>query len=303
MKILCFGSLNIDHTYMLNHFVQKGETISSTQLSNFSGGKGLNQSIALARAGADVLHAGAIGEDGKELLHEMEKSGVDIGLIQILPDVATGHAIIQIDQDGDNCIILYGGANQKITIEYVDYVIEQFHAGDLLVLQNEINNLPYIIEKANEKGMKIVLNPSPMDYKIFELPLELVDLFILNEVEARQLIGVETMRCDGEELLTQVRNKYQTAEIVLTLGAKGAIYDGNGKRYFQEAMKEVVVDTTAAGDTFTGYLLAEIIKGKEIGDAMKYAATAAGIAIGKKGASSSIPYIEEVEKRMTFHSF
>ena len=163
MKVLSFGSLNIDYVYKVDHFVQKGETLSSKSLNVFSGGKGLNQSIALAKAGVETYHAGAIGEDGKFLLEILEEAGVDTSCVKILSDERTGNAIIQNDEDGDNCILLYGGANQAITKAQVDAVLSRFDAGDYLVLQNEINELPYMMTKAHEKGMKIVLNPSPMN--------------------------------------------------------------------------------------------------------------------------------------------
>ena len=163
MKVLCFGSLNIDYTYKVDHFVGKGETLSSESLQVFSGGKGLNQSIALAKAGARVYHAGAVGEDGRFLLEELEKAGVDVSCVAVRADVRTGNAIIQNDREGDNCILLYGGANQAVKKEQVDEVLTHFDVGDFLVLQNEISELPYIMEQAHEKGMKIILNPSPMD--------------------------------------------------------------------------------------------------------------------------------------------
>ena len=162
MKVLNFGSLNIDYTYQVDHFVRAGETMSSESLQVFSGGKGLNQSIALSKAGADVWHAGAVGAgDGDFLIEQMKKAGVHTELIEHL-DGQTGHAIIQKDPAGQNCILLYGGANQRITREMVDRVLTQFEADDFLILQNEISEIGYIMEKAHEKGMKIVLNPSPI---------------------------------------------------------------------------------------------------------------------------------------------
>ena len=163
MKVLCFGSLNIDYTYKVDHFVKKGETLSSGSLQVFSGGKGLNQSIALARAGAETYHAGSIGEDGRFLLEQLQDAGVDTRYVTVLETVRTGNAIIQNDKEGDNCILLYGGANQAVTTNQADAVLEHFRKGDFLVLQNEINELAYIMERAHERGMKIVLNPSPMD--------------------------------------------------------------------------------------------------------------------------------------------
>ena len=228
MKVLCFGSLNIDYTYKVEHFVQKGETISSQSLQVFSGGKGLNQSIALAKAGADTSHAGAIGTDGRFLLEQMEAAGVNTEHVAVLEDVRSGNAIIQNDREGDNCIILYGGANQAITREQADSVIGSFAPGDYIVLQNEINELAYIMEKAHERGMKVILNPSPMDEKIKALPLDYVDYFLLNEVEAGQIL--ETDETDGEILADRLLERFPGAAIVLTLGSKGSIYaDGKQK--------------------------------------------------------------------------
>ncbi len=200
MKVLCFGSLNIDYTYKVDHFVKKGETLSSGSLQVFSGGKGLNQSIALARAGAETYHAGSIGEDGRFLLEQLQDAGVDTRYVTVLETVRTGNAIIQNDKEGDNCILLYGGANQAVTTDQADAVLEHFRKGDFLVLQNEINELAYIMERAHERGMKIVLNPSPMDEKIQGLPLGYVDYFMLNEIEASQILGQETRGAEGVDL-------------------------------------------------------------------------------------------------------
>ena len=167
MKVLCFGSLNIDFTYRVRHFVKKGETLAADSLRIYSGGKGMNQSIALARAGASVWHAGAVGEDGLFLIKELKAAGVRTELIEIREEERTGNAIIQNDAAGDNCILLYGGANRTITREQADRALSGFGPGDFLVLQNEVNGLPYIMERAKEKGMQIAFNPSPMDEAVF----------------------------------------------------------------------------------------------------------------------------------------
>ena len=191
MKVLCFGSLNIDYTYRVPHFVQKGETLAAEEMNVFCGGKGFNQAVAFARAGAETYHAGAIGKDGLFLLDSLKNAGVHTELVAVLEDQKTGCAIIQNDHSGDNCIMLYGGTNRTITREMADRVLEKFGQDDVLVLQNEINEIPYIMEKAHERGMKIVLNPSPMDGAIAAFPLETVDYFFLNQVEACQLLGSE----------------------------------------------------------------------------------------------------------------
>ena len=234
MKVICFGSLNIDYTYKVDHFVQKGETLSSDSLQVFSGGKGLNQSIALAKAGVETWHAGSIGEDGRFLLKQMEDAGVNTECVSILTDIRTGNAIIQNDREGDNCILLYGGANQAITREQVDEVIGRCDKGDFLVLQNEINELTYIVEQAHEKGLKIVLNPSPMNEKIRRLPLAYVDYFMLNEIEAGQILNREIKDgFDKEELGRALMECFPNAVIVLTLGKEGAVYMDQNESFTQ----------------------------------------------------------------------
>ena len=297
MKVICFGSLNIDYTYKVDHFVQKGETLSSDSLQVFSGGKGLNQSIALAKAGVETWHAGSIGEDGRFLLKQMEDAGVNTDCVTILTDTRTGNAIIQNDKEGDNCILLYGGANQAITREQVDEVMGRCEKGDFLVLQNEINELTYIVEQAHEKGLKIVLNPSPMNEKIRRLPLAYVDYFMLNEIEAGQILNREIQEgFDKEELGRALMECFPNAVIVLTLGKEGAIYMDQNDTFTQPSYKVKAVDTTAAGDTFTGYFIGGILRGLPVREAMDMASRASAIAVTRLGASPSIPVLKEVEE-------
>lgn len=296
MKVLCFGSLNIDYTYKVDHFVQKGETLSSDSLQVFSGGKGLNQSIALAKAGVETWHAGSIGEDGRFLLKQMEEAGVNTECVTILRDVRSGNAIIQNDKEGDNCILLYGGANQAITKEQVDAVMSHCQKGDFIVLQNEINELAYIVEQAHENGLKIVLNPSPMNEKIRKLPLEYVDYFMLNEVEAGQILGQDVKEgFDKEKLGKALTECFPKAVIVLTLGKEGAMYLDQNESFLQPSYKVTAVDTTAAGDTFTGYFIGGILRGLSVREAMDTASKASAIAVTRQGASPSIPVLAEVE--------
>lgn len=297
MKVLCFGSLNIDYTYKLDHFVQKGETISSKELIVCSGGKGLNQSIALSKAGGDTYHAGAIGEDGRFLLEQLNEAGVNTEYVAVLSNVRSGNAIIQNEAGGDNCIILYGGANQSITKEQIENVFEHFEKDDFIVLQNEINELDYIVKCAKEREMRIVLNPSPMNEKVLRLPLEYIDYFIVNEVEALQILGKEkNQELDGIKLAEELRRRFPSAAIVLTMGAVGAVYVDSKETVTQAAFKVQAVDTTAAGDTFTGFFIGGIMRGLETKEAMLEAAKASAIAVTRQGAAPSIPTWEEIEK-------
>ena len=294
-RILCYGSLNIDNTYTVDHFVAAGETMSSLDCRTYVGGKGLNQSIALARAGAEVWHAGAIGEDGTFLLEYMAASGVHTEYVQVLPDVKTGHAIIQRTLAGENCILLFGGANQANTKERIAEVLSHFEKGDILLLQNEVNELRELICQAHEKGMKIVLNPSPMNEKIPFDVLSYVSCFLVNEVEAAALLGCgEIDEEEGISVAQGLLQKYPGTEIVLTLGGKGAVYASEDECFWQPACKVKVVDTTGAGDTFTGYFLQARNEGMTAKDAMELASKAASIAVSREGAAPSIPVRDEV---------
>ena len=296
MKVLNFGSLNIDYVYRVPHFVQRGETLFSTERNIFSGGKGLNQSVALSRAGLDVYHAGCIGTEGTLLTEELHRAGVDTTYVRVLEEVPSGHTVIQNAEDGDNCILLFGGANQEITTEQIDETLKGFAAGDYLVLQNEINNLAYLMLKAHEQGMKVVLNPSPMNEEILKLPLHTVSVFFVNEIEASQLTGVAAD--DADRLVTALREHFPDARVVLTLGANGSRYLDGDAVISQNVFPVQAVDTTAAGDTFTGFFLAGIIEGKAPDKALELAARAAAISVTRQGAAPSIPTREEVEKTL-----
>ncbi len=278
-------------------FVKKGETLSAKELNVYTGGKGLNQSIALARAGVETYQAGAIGTDGMFLLEQLKEAGVKTDLVKILDDVRTGNAIIQNDDEGDNCIVLFGGANQAITKEQVDEVFKDFTNEDYLLIQNEINELSYIVEKAKEEGMKIILNPSPMNEKIMKLPLDQIDYFILNEIEAMQILEMDKPEeIDGKYIASLLHERFKDATIVLTLGSEGSVCISDDEYVEQSIYKVKAIDTTAAGDTYTGYFIAGILNGKTIKESMDIASKASAIAVTRQGAAPSIPVLEEVEE-------
>jgi ribokinase len=289
MKILNFGSLNIDFVYQIDHFVRGGETLSSSKLEKFCGGKGLNQSVALTRAGAEVYHAGCVGTDGTDLVKLLSKSGADCTLIRTVGEVS-GHAIIQVDKKGENCILLYQGANGRITSKQIDEALEHFNQGDLILLQNEINLLEEIMNKAAAKGMKIALNPSPVADNLNKLPLDKVTYFILNEIEGKELTGRE----EPEEIIKELRRKYPGSTVVLTLGSEGAIYDDGEVLCVHGVFEVKAVDTTAAGDTFTGYFLNAITSGISPEQSLRIASKASAIAVSRMGAAPSIPTMREV---------
>ncbi|MFA9462872.1 MAG: ribokinase [Velocimicrobium sp.] len=293
MKVLNFGSLNYDIVYQVEHVVMPGETIASKSMKTFCGGKGLNQSVALAKAGANVFHAGMVGQDGDMLLQTLEENDVNIGFVEKI-EGKSGHAIIQLDKQAQNCILLYGGANRLITKEYVDKIIRTFEKGDILLLQNEINELDYIIDRAYEQGMCIVLNPSPFDEALNTCDLNKVSIFVLNEIEGAQISG----KIKPEDILNEIHIKYPESKVVLTLGKDGAVYSDDNEIVKQPIFPTKAVDTTAAGDTFTGYFIAGLMEEKNIAEIMKQAAMASSIAVSRMGAAPSIPYKGEVYAKL-----
>ncbi len=293
MKILNIGSMNLDMVYQLDHIVQPGETESSFGMNVFLGGKGINQSVAAAKAGATVFHGGMIGQDGQPFLDACKEYGVDDRYIRMV-DGKSGHAIIQIDKNAQNSILLFGGANQMLTESYVDQVLAGFEAGDILLLQNEVNQMPYIVDRAYEKGMQIALNPSPFNDALKAVDMTKIAIFLLNEVEGGQITGLTEPR----EILAKMRELFPRAKIVLTLGKDGAIYADGDQTHFQPIFPVQAVDTTAAGDTFTGFFLACLCEGMEIPEVLRRSAKASSIAVTRPGAVPSIPWRQEVEEAL-----
>ena len=289
MKVLNIGSMNLDLVYSVDHIVQPGETEASFSLDTFLGGKGLNQSMALAKAGVEVYQGGMIGEDGQVFLDACAQYGVKADYIRTVPG-KSGHAVIQRDKNAQNCILLYGGANQMLTEAYVDEVLSNFSAGDILLLQNEVNMMPYIVEKAYEKGMQIALNPSSFNEKLVEVDMSKISIFLLNEVEGNQVTGLT----DPDEIIAEMLRRFPNAKIVLTLGKDGAVYADAGQKHFQPVFKVQAVDTTAAGDTFTGYFLTGLLDGMPVPEILKMSAKASSIAVTREGAVPSIPYRSEL---------
>lgn len=298
MKILNFGSCNIDYVYSLDHIVKEGETETTYNLEIFPGGKGLNQSIAVARAGACVYHAGYVGVDGEFLKTILSDSGVDLRFMQDI-ESKNGHAVIQVSANGENSIFIYPGSNEMLSRDYIDSVLKHFGVNDMILLQNEINEVDYIVEKAYEKAMTIVFNPSPYNQRINQIDFHKLSYIILNEVEAKAITGFE----EAEKSLSFLREHYPTLKVMLTIGVNGSILMDGDTVIRQTAYEVTAVDTTAAGDTFTGYFVAGIAKGIDFYENLKCASVASAIAVSRKGAAPSIPTADEVlEARKNFKS-
>ncbi len=283
-RILNIGSLNLDYVYAVPHFVAAGETLLSSRRDVFAGGKGLNQTVAAARARAQVYHGGAVGPDGDMLLSLLKSAGADVSAVARV-DVPTGHAIIQVSPQGENAIVILGGANRAVSPETVGIALEKVGPGDILLLQNEINGLDSIIRRAAQKGLRILFNPAPMEPSVKELPLELLDTLIVNEGEGKALAG------DMDAL----RAAYPKQRVLLTRGSRGAALWTGSELLFQPAFPVQAVDTTAAGDCFLGYYAAALAEGLPYDEALRLAAAASALAVQKQGAAPSIPVRDTVE--------
>lgn len=289
MNVVNFGSLNIDHVYAVDHFCRAGETIHTKSYTQNAGGKGLNQSIAVSRSGQKVHHAGLLGPEGTRLAELLSGSGVDLRYLKHT-DVPQGHAVIQVQPDGQNCIFLYGGSNQAVTPQEIDGVLMQLNAGDYLLLQNEIANLTYLLRAAARRGLRVVLNASPISDELLNADLSGVDWLVVNEIECAAMAGCGDAQAGYETL----KQRYPSLGILLTLGSEGSVSWKDGTEVQQCAYPVKAVDTTGAGDTFMGYFVGCLAQGMERQTAMQYASMASAISVTRPGAAASIPLMDEV---------
>ena len=289
MAVISLGSMNLDHVYGVAHFVAAGETILSSALKDAIGGKGLNQSIALTRSGAKVLHTGRLGVGGEPLRDFLVQNGVDVSIMESC-GAPQGHTVIQLTPQGQNSIIVFGGSNREIDPTYIDRVLDQAQRGDYLVMQNEISGVRYAVEAAVKRGLKVVLNASPVTEELRDIPLEGIAWLCVNEDECAALAG-----CEGAmEALDALSAKYPRIGILLTLGSEGSVVRKDGQTYRQQAFRVKAVDTTGAGDTYTGFFVGMIDQGKDIPTAMRIAAKASAMAVTHLGAAESIPQLKDV---------
>ena len=303
MKFLVYSSVNIDVIFKVDHIVHPGETQSSFGFSTGAGGKGANQSAALAKAmgtsscpcSNQVFLAGKCADDANFILEKLNSFGVNTSFMQP-SSCGTGKAFIQVDKAGQNSIVIYGGGNQCIEKDEIDKVLATFTENDVLFLNCEINNLGYIVDQAFKKGMKIIVNPSPINCAIEEIDFSKVSAMIVNEVEGSLLSGLKSEA--WEAILEALSKKWPDCEIVMTVGEQGAYYSFKGQLIKVPAVKTKVVDTTAAGDTFMGYFFSSRFNGQFNGlsaeASLKLASQASALTVSRPGAMDSIPFRDEV---------
>ena len=288
-KLVNLGSLCIDHVYSVPDITGAGETVASLGYEVFPGGKGLNQSVAAARAGAEVMHFGCVGEDGAWLKDVLAEAGVEASGVRVATG-ASGHAVIQVNAAGENAIVVAGGTNRELTEAEVSAALDAVGPGDWLLLQNEINDLEGVLAASARRGARVAFNVAPVDGREAGYDLSATALLIVNEIEAGALAGEE----DPSAALKSLRQRYPNMDVVLTLGREGLLYANSDGTRTMPAYPVQAVDETAAGDAFIGYLMAALLAGDEIASALRKASAAGALAVTKAGAASSIPTPPEV---------
>ena len=296
MTVFNYGSINIDHIYRVHDFIRPGETLASDNYRLMLGGKGANQSIALVQADVPVQHIGRICDLDEWICKKLQDYGIGAYCLQLV-DEPTGHAIIQVNDAGENAILLYGGANQTNALNNIAEYISNGESSDWFLTQNECNLTAEALTLAKQQGMTVAFNPAPMTAEVRDMPLACVDYLIVNELEAEDLLNDKTITAEQPgKLLVELNKRYPDLKIVLTLGDKGVMYKDSEQTHVIAAEEVDVVDTTAAGDTFIGFFIQQCIAGEPIKTDLEMASKASAITVQTLGASESIPTLETVLK-------
>ncbi|PCD76642.1 ribokinase [Pseudothioclava arenosa] len=286
MTVFNLGSINTDHFYRLAHLPAPGETLAAQSYARGLGGKGANQSVAAACAGAEVRHIGAIGPEGGWMVERLTALGVDCRHVAQLETVS-GHAIINIDAAGENAIVIVPGANRAIPEALAREALAGAGPGDVLILQNETSLQVETARFAQEQGLFVVYSAAPFEADAALAVLPHVSLLLLNEIEAAQL-------CAALEVSLE---SLPVPAICMTRGAQGALWlePEAGRRIEAPAFRVTPVDTTGAGDTFAGYLVAGLSQGLDPASAMRRASAAAALKVTRQGTAEAIPSAAETE--------
>lgn len=291
-RVFVIGSANMDLVIGAPRLPEMGETIHGDNFFTNPGGKGANQAVAAARAGAKTYFCGLVGEDlyGDTLADELKNSGVDISLLGRVRGCSSGVAVITVVQ-GDNCIVLDGGANMRVAEKNIDDYLKEAHGGDVLLIQQEIpsKTVVYALKKGKGKGMLTLLNPAPAQ-NFDKEALRFADIVLPNETEAAELSGGAEYS-EAAEILAE-----NGCTVIVTLGAQGCYIFADGRGAGIACPKVKAADTTAAGDTFCGYLAARLAEGRSLEKAVGDALAAASLAVTRRGAQKSIPFADEVEQ-------
>lgn len=286
MTVFNLGSINLDYFYKTPHLPRAGETLAALDFSAGLGGKGANQSVALAHGGAKVIHIGQIHKDDEAHISLLASAGVDLRHLA-RGDVPTGHAIVMIDEaSGENQIILMQGANIAMTPEMIQATLDEAEAGDWALTQNETNLNDVFLQEAKKRGLNICYSAAPFVKDKLLALLDVIDLLVVNEGEAEEI----------EAALARPPEAWGIGHVIITKGAEGASYYGTDGTFFQPSEKVKAVDSTGAGDTYLGFLLAQLSNGQTIKQAMAIASKAAGLQVTRYGTADAIPTLDEIQQ-------
>ena len=298
MKIICvIGSLNMDLVVNVDEMPKKGQTLIGSSFKEVPGGKGANQAVAIARLGGDINMIGKVGSDsfGKTLIEQLKNDNVDTEYVQI-ENCASGVAMITVDKNAENSIVVAPGANFRVLEEDIDKCIDGIKKSDIVVLQLEtpLNTIKYALEKSKELGKYTILNPAPA-VKLGDEIIKNVDLLTPNETELEILSGVKIENEDDIKKAAHVMIEKGVKELIVTLGSKGSLYINEETMNFKKSYKVEAIDTTAAGDSYTGALAVALSQDKGMEEAMDFASKVGALSVLKEGAQSSLPTLEDVE--------
>ena len=298
MKNICvIGSLNMDLVVNVDTMPKPGQTIIGSNFKEVPGGKGANQAVAMARLNGNVSMIGKVGEDGfgQTLINSLKNDKVDTTYIQTSKG-ATGVALITVDKNAQNSIVVSPGANFEVKEDDIDNNIEAIKNSDIVVLQLEtpLNTIKYALNKAKELNKYTILNPAPA-VKLDDEIIKNVDLLTPNETELEIISGVSIETEEDIQKAAQIMIEKRVKELIVTLGSKGSLYINKEKSMFKKAYKVEAVDTTAAGDSYTGALAVALSQDKNIEDAMDFASKVGALSVLKEGAQSSLPTLEDVK--------
>ena len=295
-KICVIGSLNMDLVVNVDTMPKKGQTLIGRAFKEVPGGKGANQAVAMARLGADIRMIGKVGKDsfGETLINQLKYDKVKTNYIH-REDCASGVAMITVDKNAENSIVVAPGANFKVLEKDIDKCIEAIDESDIVVLQLEtpINTIKYALQKSKELGKYTILNPAPA-VKLEDSIIENVDLLTPNETELEILSGVKIENEDDIKKAANVLIEKGVKQLIVTLGSKGSLYIDKDNIKLKKSYKVEAIDTTAAGDSYTGALAVAFAQDKDIDEAMDYASKVGALAVTKEGAQSSLPTMEDV---------
>lgn len=299
-KIIVIGSSNTDMVVQTSHLPVPGETILGGEFLMNQGGKGANQAVAVKRLGGSLVFVARLGNDilGQQSLQTFQQEGINTDYITLDKEKASGVALISVDQQAENCIVVASGANMNLGNEDIDRIENEMHAGDILLIQLEIpiSTVIYAVQKAYEKGVKVILNPAPVQ-KLPESLFPYLYMITPNRIEAEMLTGIQINTEEDIVVVAEALHKMGVQNVVITLGSKGSFVQEKEKSYRIKACKVDPVDTTAAGDTFNGALSVALSENLDLKEAVQFASKASSVAVTRMGAQSSIPYRSELQSK------